>query len=834
MCVIVFVHFLCDSHTHVSPSPPLSLSSVFFETSALLISIVLLGRYVENMAKGRTSEALSVLMNLQATTATLLTLNEKDETIVKEEEIDVNLVQSNDILMVHRGGKIPVDGCIISDTVTSIDESLLTGESMPVTKGQGSQVIGGTINLETPIRIRATGVGSETILFKIVSLVNDAQNSKAPIQAYADYIGSIFVPAVVALAIGVFLFWYTLCLFDVIPPDWKGEHESSFLFSFLFSVSVLLISCPCSLGLATPTAVMVGTGVGATLGVLFKGGEPLEITGQAKICIFDKTGTLTAGKPSVDVEKTWIRRRRHGDDDGVEKNVDDAPSSLDLSNDDSSWWQSVGSVAHMSEHLMSRAIAQYAMKLNNSSDPSSPSPSPPSSPLSSPSRMLEPVHDFTAQSGGGCAGTVKQQRIVIGNVRWMLENGIELPANIDQQMDRIQVCGNVAVLVGIDHQLSGVISLADAIKPESSLTVRALHQRGIEVYLLSGDNIRACRAVGAMVGIPADHVIAQVTPAQKAEVVRRIQKRVMHVTVEESTTTTKDQHQTDKITHSEAGSPAASGVALLGDNTNATGSKNKKQPASSSSSSSSTSLDLPDSDSDSASSSSVVRPIVLMVGDGINDACGLAEADVGIAIGSGTDIAVETAQVVLMKDDLTDVVTAIDLSQATLKRIRRNFTWACIYNLLSIPVAAGVFYPFVHTGLPPILAAACMGLSSISVITSSLLLKRYRKPILVDHDDDDDSSISLAAPNRLTNFFRGRKSKKGYTSAAQTAEEDDDHQHATLPIESYSSSSSASHSPTLAAVDPTSLRIAEEDHQPDIELAIAIAHTPRTDEHEQP
>jgi Cu+-exporting ATPase len=688
----LIVCIMCLSNDHYA-------GNVFFETSALLISIVLLGRYVENKAKGKTSEALSVLMGLQASTATLLTLDANGD-VVNEDEIDVNLVQFGDILHVHRGGKIPVDGVIVSEQSTSIDEALLTGESMPVTKSQGESVIGGTINLETPIRMRATGVGSDTVLFRIVSLVNDAQNSKAPIQAYADYIGSIFVPCVIALSTVVFIFWYSLCLAEVIPEDWKGEHENSFLFSFLFSVSVLLISCPCSLGLATPTAVMVGTGVGATLGVLFKGGEPLEITGKTKVMIFDKTGTLTEGKPSVCESETWIT--------GLER----------LKVSEEVWWLLVGSLAHQSEHLMSRAIATHAQtRKPTSSSSSTAASSSSSSSAAEPTMLLDTVHSFVAQSGGGCLGTVRGKKVLLGNRRFLTEQGVQgLTEEVEKRMDAVQVRGNVAVLVAIDGELSGVVSLSDAVKPEAALAVRALQVRGIVVYMLTGDNARSARAIGEQVCIPPENVIAQVTPADKAEVVKRIQQTGGGADgnhMSEQAISEREHAITIARTASPTNSTSSSGSLLSGD-----------QEDSSSASAGASRLRTRDPN----------HVVVAFCGDGINDAGALAQADVGISIGSGTDIALETAQVVLMKSDLCDVITAIDLSQATLNRIRRNFAWACIYNLLSIPIAAGVFYPLVHKGLPPIVAAMCMGLSSISVIASSLLLKRYRKPILADED----------------------------------------------------------------------------------------------------
>lgn len=781
--------------------------NVFFETSALLISIVLLGRYVEHMAKGRTSEALSVLMGLQASVATLLQLDPATGAVISEEVIDVNLVQRDDLLLVHRGGKIPVDGLIVSEGGTFVDESLISGEAMPVAKSQGSVVVGGTINLESPIRVKATGVGSDTVLFKIVELVNDAQNSKAPIQAYADYVATIFVPVVVAIAVLTFVIWYALCAGGHVPEHWMKEHESSFLFSFLFAISVLLISCPCSLGLATPTAVMVGSGVGASLGVLFKGGEPLEITGKTDVVVVDKTGTLTEGKPSVSAAETAIY--------GL--------AALQLT--ETSMWTLVGSLAHLSEHLMSRAIACFAKDHHSMASP------------------LAVLH-FEALSGGGCGGTVQGRRVLVGNTRWLSSNGVDLTVEQQARMESMQTKGNIAVLAAVDGVLVAIISLSDAIKPEAEGTVRALHARGIEVFMLTGDNAVSALSVGALVGIPADHVVSQVTPAEKAEVVRRIQalgkKRGARKT--EGAAAGMEEYSQSGLTAAMLHGPNA--VPLPSASSGAEASPESIALRSGSDADADDGFERPVLPRSSSS------PVVAFVGDGINDSVALAQADVGIAIGSGTDIAVETAQVVLMKSDLGDVVTAIDLSQATLQRIRRNFTWACIYNVLSIPIAAGCLYPIIHVscalcfafdsraaltvgdlaasfahslillclslcvvlllqvGLPPILAAACMGLSSTSVIVSSLWLKRYRKPVLVH--GEDSSGPTHARPQALAKLMGavggarrggiggGRSSRRneGYDPMAQNQQDSED-DFTALPVDSDSAAADDVRTPDM-------------------------------------
>ena len=637
----VMIVVLCAQNEHFE-------GMVFFEVSAMLISIVVAGKYVENVAKGKTSEALSVLLALQPQHATLLKGGDADDV----EQIDVSMVQLGDVLRVNRGEKIPVDGILLTGS-TCVDEAMLTGESLPVVKKPGSVVIGATINLDSLITLRATGVGADTVLYKIVALVNDAQTSKAPIQAYADRIARYFVPAVCVLSLCTFLVWYAL-LTLYLPEGFLPDGTTPFLQSFLFAISVLLISCPCALGLATPTAVMVGTGVGAMHGVLFKGGEPLEVTGQVAAVLFDKTGTLTQGKAQVEGDSCVL---------------------VDIGRSEEDVWVLIGSVEALSEHLLGKAITDYAR-----------------------SREAAKLHvdDFTAESGAGVKGRVKGDVVCIGNTRWLKRNGVEVGADVLERMAVIQRQGKIAVVVAINGHLAAIVAITDAIKPEAPAVVKALNSRGVQVYMVTGDNINSALAIGRAIGIDPACVIAQVTPGEKAEVVERVQ-RTLH------------------------------------------------------------------------------RPVAF-VGDGINDSPALARADVGVAIGSGTDIAVETASVVLMRNDLSDVVTCIDLSRAVMHRILLNFYWACLYNFLAIPLAAGVLYPWMRMTMPPMVAAMAMGASSVSVIVSSLMLKRWRKAEVLGEEEGRGGKggvrrKGMEVMRRVIDKVRGKSGEGRYAQLAVSEEE---------------------------------------------------------------
>ncbi len=567
---------------------------MFFETAALLITFIVLGRYLEARAKGKTSDAIKKLMNLQPKTATLLTSDGQEKTI------PVELVSVGDILLVRPGEKIPTDGIIVQGT-TSVDESMLTGESMPVSKDEGDEVIGGTINNEGLIKVKATRIGNETALAQIIKLVQEAQSSKAPIQAFADRVSQYFVPAVVLIAVLDFIFWFaitSLRIYTDLPPG-----TDSFLFSLLLSVAVLVIACPCALGLATPTAVMVGTGVAASNGILIKGGEPLEFAYKVNAVIFDKTGTLTHGKPKV---------------------TDVVLSRKDLTEEKLLYF--AASAEYGSEHPLGKAIVEKAREL---------------------SITLKEPQEFEAIKGLGVKAKIDDKVVLIGNRRFLSSNNVSTDDKTENMMTHLENQGKTAMLVAVDGTLSGIIAVADTVKEEAKAVIAKLHEMGIKTWMVTGDNKRTAQAIAKQVGI--DEVFAEVLPAQKVEKVKELQEQGY---------------------------------------------------------------------------------VVAMVGDGVNDAPALAQADVGIAIGSGTDVAIESADIILMRDDLKDVVAAFDVSKKTMKRIKLNMFWALAYNTAGIPVAAGVLYPFTHMTLPPELAGLAMALSSVSVVTSSLLLRRWKKPQL--------------------------------------------------------------------------------------------------------
>ncbi len=573
---------------------PTFTGELFFETSALLITFIVLGKYLEARAKGKTSDAIKKLMNLQPKTATLLTPDGQ------EKEIAVELVGVGDILLVRPGERIPTDGIIIQGS-TSVDESMLTGESMPVFKEEGDEVIGGTINNEGLIKVKATKVGNETALAQIIKLVQEAQSSKAPIQAFADRVSQYFVPAVVLISVLDFIFWFSLTslgVFTDLPPG-----TGPFLFSFLLAVAVLVIACPCALGLATPTAVMVGTGVAASNGILIKGGEPLERAHQVNAVIFDKTGTLTHGKPKV---------------------TDVVLSKKEVTEEELLYF--AASAEYGSEHPLGKAIVEKAKEQGIS---------------------LKEPRDFEAVKGLGIKANIDGKTVLVGNRRFMTSNDIEFDDKTENMLKHLEEQGKTAMIVVVDGTAAGIIAVADTVKEEARVVVKKLHKMGIKTWMVTGDNTRTAHAIARIVGI--DEVFAEVLPSQKVEKVKELQEKGY---------------------------------------------------------------------------------IVAMVGDGVNDAPALAQADVGIAIGSGTDVAIESADIILMRNDLRDVVAAFDVSKKTMRRIKMNMFWALAYNTAGIPIAAGVLYPFTHLTLPPELAGLAMALSSVSVVTSSLLLKKWKKPEL--------------------------------------------------------------------------------------------------------
>jgi len=565
----------------------------YFDVATIIIGLILLGRYFEAKAKGQTSEAIKKLIGLAAKTARVL----RDG---KEVDLPIEEVQIGDIIRVRPGEKIPVDGVIL-DGESSIDESMVTGESIPVDKTKGDTVIGATFNKDGTFTYKATKVGQETMLGQIIKLVQEAQGSKAPIQRIADLISSYFVPVVIMLAISTFVVWY---IFGPSP---------AFLFAMLNTVAVLIIACPCAMGLATPTAIMVGTGKGAEHGILIKDAESLEITYKVKTVIFDKTGTLTKGKPEVtDVIPTSVILSKRSESKDLDKILRFTQNDI---------LRIAASVEKGSEHSLAEAIVKEAeeRKLN-----------------------LEPVSKFKAIAGHGVEGIVGKQQISLGNRRLMGRENISL-ASVDTEIKRLESGGKTVMMLAVDRKLAGLIAVADTVKESSREAVKALQKMGIEVAMITGDNQRTAQAIARKVGIK--RVLVEVLPDQKEAEVRKIQA------------------------------------------------EGKK---------------------------------VAMVGDGINDAPALAAADIGIAMGTGTDVAIEAADITLINKDLRSVAQAINLSKKTMRTIKLNLFWAFGYNVILIPVAMGILYPLFHILLNPIFASVAMATSSISVVLNSLLLKRYK------------------------------------------------------------------------------------------------------------
>lgn len=547
---------------------------LYFESAATILTLITLGKYLESVSKGKTSEAIKKLMGLAPNTANIIRDN-------KEIEIPIEEVIVGDIVVVKPGERLPVDGEILEGT-TAIDESMITGESIPVEKEEGNKVIGASINKNGYIKYKATKVGKDTVLAQIIKLVEDAQGSKAPIAKLADVISGYFVPIVMGLALLGGLIWFI-----------AGKD---LIFVLTIFISVLVIACPCALGLATPTAIMVGTGKGAENGILIKSGEALENAHKIKAIIFDKTGTITEGKPKVtDIICYDIEERE----------------LLYLA----------ASAEKASEHPLGEAIVEKAAQVGIS---------------------LEQVVDFKAISGKGIEANIKEQRIFLGNIKLMKEKNIALGTSIDN-IEKLSLQGKTPMIVAINEEIKGIIAVADTIKPSSKRAIEKLHAMGIKVTMLTGDNKNTAKAIGKEVGI--DNVIAEVLPENKAEEVKNLQ------------------HQGYKVA---------------------------------------------------------------MVGDGINDAPALVAADVGIAIGSGTDIAIESADIVLVKSDLMDVPMAIDLSKKTIKNIKENLFWAFGYNTLGIPIAMGLLYAFGGPLLNPMIAALAMSFSSVSVLLNALRLKGYK------------------------------------------------------------------------------------------------------------
>ena len=571
---------------------------VYFDTAAIIIGLILLGRFLEARAKGGTSEAIKKLIGMQPKTARVI----RDGS---EVEIPVDDVEVGDLILIRPGERVPVDG-IIRQGYSSIDESMITGESIPVEKKEGDEVIGATINKTGSFQFEATKVGKNTTLAQIIRLVEEAQGSKAPIQRLADVIASYFVPIVIGIATATFIIWY------LVGP------APALTFALLNFVAVLIIACPCALGLATPTAIMVGTGKGAEHGILIRSAESLERSHKIRSVLLDKTGTLTRGEPRVtDIITTASSSREE---------------VLRLA----------ASAERGSEHPLGEAIVRAA---------------------SEEKLELSPVSDFSAVPGHGIEALVKGKKVLLGNLKLIKDRGLHLNG-LEKEAHRLWEKGKTVMFLGIDNQLMGIIAVADTLKPGAKEAVEALHKMGAEVVMLTGDNQRTAEAIAQEVGI--DRVFAEVLPEHKAQQVKKLQER---------------------------------------------------------------------------------GRIVAMVGDGINDAPALAQADVGIAIGTGTDVAMEAADITLIGGDLGGIVTAISLSKRTMRTIKQNLFWAFAYNSALIPVAAGALYfVFGQTGVPlglrfilgeygflnPMLAAGAMAASSVTVVSNSLRLRRFRPAKLAD------------------------------------------------------------------------------------------------------
>ncbi|KAK4843232.1 hypothetical protein QYF36_005605 [Acer negundo] len=575
----------------------------FFETSSMLISFILLGKYLEVLAKGKTSEAIAKLMDLAPETATLLSLDDEGN-VTGEEEIDSRLIQKNDVIKIVPGAKVASDGYVLWGQ-SHVNESMITGEARPVAKRKGDAVIGGTLNENGVLHIKATRVGSESALSQIVRLVESAQMAKAPVQKFADHISKFFVPMVIMCSLSTWLAWFLAGELHGYPESWIPSSMDSFQLALQFGISVMVIACPCALGLATPTAVMVGTGVGASQGVLIKGGQALESAHKVNCIVFDKTGTLTVGKPVV-VNTKLLENMVLRD-----------------------FYELVAAAEANSEHPLAKSIVEYAKKFR--ADEENP--------------IWPEARDFVSVTGQGVKAIVQNKEIIIGNKSLMLDNNIVIPVNAEEMLTETEEMAQTGILVSIDRKLTGVLAISDPLKPGAHEVVSILKSMDVRSIMVTGDNWGTAKSIANEVGI--ETVIAEAKPEQKAKKVKELQ---------------------------------ASGFT------------------------------------------------VAMVGDGINDSPALVAADVGMAIGAGTDIAIEAADIVLMKSNLEDVITAIDLSRKTFTRIRLNYIWALGYNLLGIPIAAGVLFPLTRFRLPPWIAGAAMAASSVSVVCCSLLLKNYKRP----------------------------------------------------------------------------------------------------------
>ncbi|XP_068637344.1 copper-transporting ATPase HMA4-like [Aristolochia californica] len=577
-----------------------------FETSAMLISFILLGKYLEVVAKGKTSDALAKLSDLAPDTAFLLEFDAVGN-VISETEISTQLIQRNDIIKIVPGAKVPVDGIVIKGQ-SHVNESMITGEARPVAKRPGDKVISGTMNENGCLLVKATHVGSETALSQIVQLVEAAQLARAPVQKLADQISKFFVPTVVLAAFVTWLGWFIPGEVGIYPRRWIPRAMDGFELALQFGISVLVVACPCALGLATPTAVMVATGKGASLGVLIKGGNALEKAHKVNTVVFDKTGTLTIGKPAVVSTKLFL-------DLAVLDFVDKAAAA-----------------EANSEHPLGKAIVEHAKKLHQQ--------------YGSHSDVLVEIKDFEVYPGAGVCGKVGENVVLVGNKKLMRASQVPIGPEVEDYVSDNEQLARTCVLVAVDGRIAGAFAVTDPLKPEAERVVSFLRSMSVSSIMVTGDNWATASAIAKEVGIGT--VFAETDPIGKAEKVKELQMQGL---------------------------------------------------------------------------------TVAMVGDGINDSPALVAADVGMAIGAGTDVAIEAADIVLIKNNLEDVITAIDLSRRTLFRIRLNYVWALGYNVLGVPIAAGILFPFTGIRLPPWLAGACMAASSLSVVCSSLLLQSYKKPL---------------------------------------------------------------------------------------------------------
>ena len=601
----------------------------FFETSSVLIAFVLLGKWMNSLAVRRTSDALTQLMQLQAKTAIQIKPNDTTKAMwnpqtpstctntfnpmmdaYDEEIVSIDLIHPRDTVKVLRGASIPADG-VVSHGEMTVDESMITGESVPVLKTPGSFVLGGTVCIETPgAFVFVNGVGASTALAQIVQLVQEAQTRQVPIQSLADTISGVFVPAVCICSVVTFMTWYALCMTGVVPSQWFAS-EGPCTFSLMFGIACLVISCPCALGLATPTAVMVGTGVGAKHGILMKGGEALEAASKVDAVVFDKTGTLTKGKPCI--TDFW--------------QVDNTQHSKEYT-----LWL-LGSLERNSEHPLANAVVSFAeieiaeYLVNH--------------PFCQPK-------DFQASTGRGASGEIDGKSVAVGNRSFCAMKNVTILSQVEAKMTVLEQEGKTAILASIEGEIVCVIGIADELKADAAASIAYLQNKmGMEVWMVTGDNSRTARAISRQLGLSPDKVIAEALPVAKVRQVKILQAQ------------------------------------------------GKK---------------------------------VAMIGDGINDSPALAQADVGMSLGTGAEIAAEAADMVLVRGHVQDVCTALDLSRVIFRRIQLNLFFSLVYNCLGIPVAAGLLYPFIHTRLPPVLAAVAMALSSLSVVSSSLALRLYYPP----------------------------------------------------------------------------------------------------------